>query len=100
MRVTPGSPALDATGAACEAAIGSRALPRLEVLGLEGNQIADAGLAALSAAVGSGAMANLTNLDLDGNPGDAAPAQRASRRDKESARQAILARRLLLELLG
>ena len=63
--------------AAFAAAIGSGALPHLEVLGLSRNQIGDAGVQCLVAAVGSGALPKLVYLGVAGNPASQASQQAA-----------------------
>ena len=53
-------------------AIGSGALPRLEHLFLDENQIGDSGMQSFAAAVGSGALPQLKEFLLDNNQiGDA-----------------------------
>jgi hypothetical protein len=80
----------DGAAAALAALLEEGAMPNLETLVLDNNQISDAGVAALASALQGGALPSCTRIRLDGNPGSGAPVDEAL---ASPERAAALARR-------
>ena len=80
----------DGAAAALAALLEEGAMPNLEALILDDNQISDAGVAALASALRGGALPSCTYIALSGNPGSDAPVDEAL---ASPERAAALARR-------
>ena len=68
----------DETATALATLLEAGAMPKLETLGLDRNQIGEAGMAALASAIRGGALPSCKEIYLFGNPGSAAPVKEAA----------------------
>ena len=65
----------DETATALATLLEAGAMPKLETLGLDRNQIGEAGMAALASAIRGGALPSCIKIWLSFNPGRAAPVE-------------------------